>query len=66
MERNVAEEEIFVDSVLKQQIAMELGKTNECVRKALKYHTHSKLARKIRRRAKDLLIDESNRIKDFE
>lgn len=66
MRRSVTKEEILVDSVLKQQIAKELRVTTECVRKALKYHSNSVLSKRIRQRAKVLLIEEANRIEDME
>lgn len=53
---------IDISSTLKNKIARELGCTSQNVRNALAYLNNSKKAKKIRARAKELLLNEVDKI----
>jgi Cu/Ag efflux pump CusA len=64
--RREFKEEILLDSPLKIQISQELKTSVQTVREALKYNNNSPLGKSIRRKAKELLIEEANKIQDYE
>lgn len=54
--------EIYIHYRYKERIAKELSTSKQTVVMALKYVNNSKLAKKIRQRAKEMLQEEINKI----
>ncbi|MDM1550624.1 hypothetical protein [Empedobacter falsenii] len=54
--------EILISSRLKQKIANELNTSRQNVHAALRYFNNSDVAIAVRKRAKELLIEEANKI----
>ncbi|CAA0255067.1 hypothetical protein [Tenacibaculum maritimum] len=56
--------EILIHPTLKKQVAKELNTTKQTVLTAIKYFNNSDLAVQIRKRAKELLVEEANKIQE--
>lgn len=64
MKKNNRFERIYISSTHKRELAFEFNTSIVTVRQALDHYNNSDLAKKIRRRAKEMLLAEVGKIQD--